>query len=131
MTALDFRQPVPGEDTAWTRACAYEFLIPNRGVAVLLPGNEQVALFRLDDGTLRAVGNIDPFMNAAVMSRGIVGDRKGTPVVASPLLKQAFSLETGACLDDESMALPVYDVRISEGMVEVRPADPRWRDEVA
>jgi nitrite reductase (NADH) small subunit len=90
-------------------------------VAVLLPGNEQVALFRLADDDLRAVGNIDPFGRAAVMSRGLVGDRAGEPTVASPLLKQVFSLIDGRCLTDDSVALPVYDVRVKAGLVQVRP----------
>ncbi|HET7739727.1 MAG TPA: nitrite reductase (NAD(P)H) small subunit, partial [Mycobacterium sp.] len=33
----------------WTTACRYDFLIPNRGVGVLLPDGVQAALFRLDD----------------------------------------------------------------------------------
>ncbi|SLJ20592.1 Probable nitrite reductase [Mycobacteroides abscessus subsp. abscessus] len=41
------------------------------------------------------------------------------PVVASPLLKQAFSLLDGHCLDDESAALPVYAVRVDDGIVSV------------
>ena len=52
----------------WTSACPLSRLVPGCGVAVLLRGGEQVALFLLDDGTLRAVGNMDPFGNAAVMS---------------------------------------------------------------
>jgi nitrite reductase (NADH) small subunit len=90
-------------------------------VAVLLPGDEQVALFRLGDDNLYAVGNIDPFGRAAVMSRGLVGDRAGEPTVASPLLKQVFSLIDGRCLSDESVALPVFDVRVKAGLVQVRP----------
>ncbi|HEX2213631.1 MAG TPA: nitrite reductase (NAD(P)H) small subunit, partial [Mycobacterium sp.] len=62
---------VLNETQVWTTACRYDFLIPNRGVAVLLPDGVQAALFRLDDGTVYAVGNIDPFSGAAVMSRGI------------------------------------------------------------
>ena len=104
----------------WTTACAYDFLMPNRGVGVLLPDGTQVALFRLDDGALRAVGNIDPFSGAAVMSRGIVGDRAGRPTVQSPIKKQAFSLDDGVCLDDPAVALPVYAVRVTaDGQVEV------------
>ncbi|MFD4293063.1 nitrite reductase small subunit NirD [Rhodococcus sp. NPDC058505] len=103
----------------WTSACPLSRLIPGLGVAVLLRGGEQVALFLLDDGTLRAVGNIDPFGRAAVMSRGLVGDRAGEPTVASPLLKQVFSLVDGRCLDDESVRLPVYDVRVWGGVVQV------------
>ena len=86
---------------------------------MLLTGGEQAALFLLADGTLAAVSNIDPFFGAAVMSRGITGDQHGEPTVASPLLKQAFSLRDGRCLDDESHALTVYDVRVADGIVEV------------
>jgi nitrite reductase (NADH) small subunit len=107
--------------SAWTKACRLDSLLPGRGVAVLLPGGEQAALFLLTDGTLAAVSNIDPFGRAAVMSRGITGDRRGEPTVASPLLKQAFSLRDGRCLDDESHALTVYDVRVADGIVEVAP----------
>jgi nitrite reductase (NADH) small subunit len=105
---------------AWTRACRLDKLVPGRGVAVLLPAAQQVALFLLQDGTLRGVGNVDPFGRAAVMSRGITGDRRGEPTVASPLLKQVFSLLDGRCLDDESHALPVYEVRVVDGVVEIK-----------
>ncbi|WP_040632597.1 nitrite reductase small subunit NirD [Smaragdicoccus niigatensis] len=118
MTTVETTGSAP-MDSAWTKACALDFLIPNRGVAVLLPGGKQAALFRLPGDRLFAVGNIDPFGRAAVMSRGLVGDRKGEPTVASPLLKQVFSLIDGRCLDDDTKSLPVYDVRVIDGMVEV------------
>ncbi len=60
----------------WTTACAYDRLIPGRGVGVLLDDGTQAALFRLDDGSVCAVGNVDPFSGAPVLSRGIVGDRR-------------------------------------------------------
>jgi nitrite reductase (NADH) small subunit len=97
----------------WTAACALSHLQPLRGVAVLLPDGAQVALFRLADDSIRAVGNIDPIGRAAVLSRGIVGDRGGIPVVQSPLKKQAFSLLDGRCLDAEGVSIPVYDTRIA------------------
>ena len=103
----------------WTVACRYDFLIPNRGVGVLLPDGAQAALFRLDDGSLHAVGNIDPFSGAAVMSRGIVGDRGGRATVQTPIKKQAFALDDGSCLDDPEVALPVYATRIVDGYVEL------------
>ncbi|KMO72463.1 nitrite reductase small subunit [Mycolicibacterium chubuense] len=113
MTVLD-------DVTVWTTACRLDVLLPNRGVGVLLPDGTQAALFRLDDGTLHAVGNIDPFTGAAVISRGIVGDRAGRPIVQSPLKKQAFALDDGACLDDPGYALPVYATRVTPaGDVEV------------
>lgn len=119
MTVIDTPGIAAATTIGWTQACRLDYLIPGRGVAVLLKGGRQAALFVLPDGTLYAVGNIDPFGRAAVMSRGIVGDRGGIPVVASPLLKQAFSLLDGRCLDDDSAALPVYAVRVDDGIVSV------------
>jgi nitrite reductase (NADH) small subunit len=104
----------------WTAACAYDYLIPGRGVAVLLDDGAQAALFRLADGSLHAIGNVDPFSGAAVLSRGIVGDRAGRATVASPIKKQVFALDDGVCLDDPAVCVPVYAVRCTdEGAVEV------------
>lgn len=98
----------------WTAACTYDFLIPGRGVGVLLDDGSQAALFRLDDGSVHAVGNIDPFSGAAVLSRGIVGDRGGRACVQSPIKKQAFAFDDGTCLDDPEMTVPVYLTRIDD-----------------
>jgi nitrite reductase (NADH) small subunit len=104
----------------WTTAFSYHLLRPGRGVGVLLPDGSQAALFRLDDGTLHAVGNIDPFSGAAVMSRGIVGDRAGRPAVQSPIKKQTFALDEGTCLDSPDVSLPVYATRLTpDGEVQI------------
>jgi nitrite reductase (NADH) small subunit len=104
----------------WTTACTYDHLIPGRGVGVLLDDGSQAALFRLDDGSVHAVGNVDPFSGAAVLSRGIVGDRGGRATVQSPILKQAFALEDGSCLDDPQISVPVYQVRVtSAGQIQI------------
>lgn len=104
----------------WTTACAYDHLIPGRGVGVLLDDGTQAALFRLDDGSVHAVGNVDPFSGAAMISRGIVGDCGGRATVQSPILKQAFALDDGCCLDDLRVSVPVYQVRVTpEGHVQI------------
>jgi nitrite reductase (NADH) small subunit len=105
------------EDT-WVDVCGYDQLTPGRGVAALVRG-VQVAVFRDGAGEVYAVGNQDPFSGAYVIARGIVGSRGGTPTVASPMYKQVFDLRTGRCLDDEPVALPVYPVRVREGVVQV------------
>jgi nitrite reductase (NADH) small subunit len=97
--------------------CRYETLLPERGVAALLPGGDQVAVFRTHGGEVYALSNIDPFSGAAVLSRGIVGDRGGVPIVTSPLHKQAFDLRTGACLDDAAVAVRTYPARVAAGTV--------------
>ncbi|GAA2743927.1 nitrite reductase small subunit NirD [Terrabacter aerolatus] len=108
--------PTPGT-RQWIVACPVSRLVPGRGVAVLLPGSAQAALFLLPNGMIYAVGNLDPYAGAAVISRGLTGDRAGDPTVASPLLKQVFSLRTGVALDDPEVALPTYAVRVQHGTV--------------
>lgn len=98
--------------------CAYDALLPERGVAALVDGR-QVALFRTYDGTVYALGNHDPFSGANVLSRGIVGSRGDVPTVASPMFKQVFDLRTGACLDDPGTAVPTYPVQVVDGQVVV------------
>ena len=56
----------------WTRVCSLDQLIPERGIPALV-GEEPVAVFLLDDGTVHAVGHRDPFSNTNVMARGIIG----------------------------------------------------------
>jgi assimilatory nitrate reductase catalytic subunit len=102
------------------RVCRLEDIVPDTGVCALV-GGEQVAVFRLADGGVHAVGNRDPFSKANVLSRGIVGDLKGEVVVASPVYKQHFSLATGRCQEDPSVRIPVYAVRIEDGHVVVEP----------
>jgi nitrite reductase (NADH) small subunit len=115
--------PAPGAKQ-WVPACAVSRLVPGRGVAVLLPDGAQAALFLLPNGMIYAVGNIDPYAGAGVISRGLTGDRAGEPTVASPLLKQLFSLRTGIALDDPEVALPTYAVRVQHGLVRLGVPHP-------
>lgn len=108
------------ETTTWVPVCEAGALAPASGAAALLPGGSQVAVFRDLAGTCYALSNLDPFSGAHVLARGIVGDRGGIPVVSSPMHKQCFELHTGVCLDDESVSVAVYPVRIVHGMLQVR-----------
>jgi nitrite reductase (NADH) small subunit len=107
--------PDPG---GWTDVCVYADLLPDRGVAALVEG-EQVAVFRLTGEELYAIGNFDPIGGAFVLSRGLVGSRGDRAVVFSPLYKQAYDLATGRCLDEEEVAVPTYPVRVRDGRVYV------------
>lgn len=95
----------------WLTVCDRSLLTPGRGVAALLPDGRQVALFVDRAGRTYAIDNRDPFTGAYVLSRGLVGSDGGQPFVASPLLKQRFDLATGACLDDDEVSVPVFEVR--------------------
>ena len=108
-------------EPSWTAVCKYTELEPGRGVAALVEG-EAVAVFRLRDGSLHAVGNLDPFCGASVISRGITGMRgDGTATVASPMYKDVFDLATGVALDAPDVRLPVFAVRRHRGVVWVAP----------
>lgn len=101
----------------WHHACKLEDILPACGVAALF-GDRQVALIRPGDGeAVVALGNHDPFSRANVISRGIVGDVAGVPVIASPMYKQHFRLSDGVCVEDPSVRLPTYPVRVEHGDV--------------
>lgn len=102
----------------WTTVCRLDALAIDRGAAALVEGH-QVAVFRLASGDVFAVDHRDPFSGANVMARGLVGTRGDKSTVASPIYKQVFDLATGQCLDDESVTLRAWPVRVVDGMVEV------------
>jgi nitrite reductase (NADH) small subunit len=104
--------------TRWVTVCSTGHLTPGRGVAARV-ADDVVAVFVLADGSAFAIQDRDPFTGTHVMSRGLVGDVDGTPTVASPVYKQRFDLRTGACLDDEAVAVQTWPVRVQEGLVEV------------
>ena len=117
----NFKGRPANENFGWTAVCALDDLMPLLGARVLL-GDRQIALFRMPDGGVYAIGAYDPCSDAAVLSRGIVGDLKGEPVVASPIYKHHYSLRTGRCLEKPSLGVPVYRVRVQDGQVQVMPA---------
>ena len=106
------------------RVCALEDLTEDLGVAALIDG-VQIALFRLADGQVYAVQNLDPFSDAYVMSRGITGSKGGQATIASPIYKQVFALATGECLAtmDKDVKVPggpnlaTYPVTVDDGGV--------------
>ncbi len=110
-------------ETKWYEICPIDHVVPGTGVAALVQG-EQIAIVRTADGMLAALSNFDPFSEAYVIARGIVGDRGGVPKIASPIYKQSFSLETGECLDDPNVRLRVYPVRVSSGKIQVALSAP-------
>jgi len=106
------------EELKWHEICPIDYVVPGTGVAALVQG-EQIAIIRTNDGLFAALSNFDPFSEAFVIARGIVGDRGGVPKIASPIYKQSFSLETGECLDDPSVSLAVYPIRVFAGKIQV------------
>ena len=100
--------------------CKLDDIIPETGVCALVNG-EQVAIFRTQNGDVFAMDNFDPFSQANVISRGLLGsceiDGQKVRYVASPMYKQRFDLATGKCLDDERVSLRSYPVKVNHGAV--------------
>lgn len=102
--------------------CALDDILPHSGVAALV-GDEQVAVFRVDTAnTVLAISNHDPFSGANVLARGLVGSLQGKTVVAAPIYKQHFDLETGQCLEDATVTLKRWPVEVVDGRVVISHA---------
>lgn len=104
----------------WQAVCQADDLVADSGVVVWLDG-AQVALFYLPglEQSLYAVDNRDPRSGANIIGRGLVGSLQGELVVAAPLYKQHFSLQSGECLEDAGQRLRVWQVRMNGGAVEL------------
>lgn len=105
--------------------CHLNDIIPETGVCALIDG-KQIAIFRTKKDDLFALDNYDPFSQANVLSRGLIG---GTMIVndagadeevlyvASPIYKQRFNLATGQCLDDGNVTLAAYQVTLNNNNI--------------
>ena len=102
----------------WTAVCSLDEIVPETGVCALL-GGEQVAVFHVATGGQRvyAIGNVDPNSGAGVLSRGMVGNLGERIVVASPIYKQHFDLNTGECLEAPQHSVASYRTRVEGGKV--------------
>jgi nitrite reductase (NADH) small subunit len=106
--------------SVWKDICSADDLQPDSGVCALVESQQVAIFFLVKEQVVYAIHNYDPIGKANVLSRGMIGDIKGEPVVASPLYKQHFSLKTGICLEDENIAVPTYPARIDNGRVEIQ-----------
>lgn len=109
-------------DPAWIAVCELADIVPNTGVCALVNG-AQVAVFHLDagidesEGRIFAIDNFDPASQAAVLSRGLIGNLGERIVVASPIYKHHFDLQTGECLEAPEHSVAAYAARIEGGKV--------------
>ena len=115
MTNLKDMSMLP--ENQWVDVCNLDDITPNTGAGALIAG-QSVALFRVgNEKRIYALSNKDPFSQANVMARGIIGDLQGERVIASPIYKQHFSLATGRCLEDKDQKLLVFPTKIENGRV--------------
>ncbi|AMR80862.1 nitrite reductase small subunit NirD [Cupriavidus nantongensis] len=119
----------PHHPETWTAVCTVRDIVPNTGVCALV-ADRQVAVFRIGRGDeVYAIDNFDPNAQAAVLSRGLVGNLGERLVVASPIYKHHFDLRTGECLEAPEQSVNAYAARVYDGKVwiaagvEVREAE--------
>lgn len=112
--------------------CPVSALAVDRGAAALLPDGTQIGVFRLEDGSVHAVQQRDPYSGTNILSRGLVGSHlipgrggaDGTivPTLSSPMYKQVWNLDTGEVIDaggGDTLPIDVFDVEIRDGQVHV------------
>lgn len=99
----------------WSAICALEAIPPEAGIGARF-GSERVALFRFGEA-LFALEDREPGSDASVLSRGILGDVGGEPVVISPLYKQRIRLRDGQSLDNPQHQLRCWPVKLEAGQI--------------
>lgn len=100
------------ETLNWTAACKVGDILPGTGVCALLEGRH-IGVFRIGKDRFYAIDNIDPRTGVSVLSRGLVGNLGEHIVVASPIYKNHFDLQTGECLENPEQSVACYPVRVS------------------
>lgn len=93
--------------------CSLDELAVGEG-RVFVVADEQIALFRMRDGSVRATA-------AACPHRGgpIADGQTDSRQVVCPLHQYAFDLGSGACLNGEVAALRMWPVTVQDGFVHV------------
>ncbi|MEW7315243.1 nitrite reductase large subunit NirB [Buttiauxella gaviniae] len=98
----------------WQAVCDISAIPAQAGIGARL-GDLQIALFRFGDA-IYALDNLEPGSDANVLSRGIVGDASGEPIVISPLYKHRIRLRDGRTQDGEQ-AVRAWPVKVEQGTV--------------
>ncbi|MEC4721329.1 nitrite reductase small subunit NirD [Noviherbaspirillum sp. CPCC 100848] len=108
-------------EATWHAVCSIDDIVPNTGICALLR-ERHVAVFRLlgDAEQVFAIDNFDPNSQASVLSRGLVGNLGNRIMVASPIYKHHFDLETGECLEAPRNSVSAYQVRVENRTVWVK-----------
>lgn len=114
MTAAQDLSSSQENEQQWHYVCDASDLVTNSGVCALI-GSQQVAIFNINmngENSLFAISNYDPVGKANVLYRGLLGSIGGAPVVASPLYKEHYFLETGQCKERDDVSVTPFPVKL-------------------
>ncbi|GAA6171273.1 nitrite reductase small subunit NirD [Colwellia sp. KU-HH00111] len=110
------------DNKQWFDICNLDDILPSMGRCALF-NDKQVAIFRVVSATgedeFYAIDNYCPFSHSNTISRGLTGSIANKTVVASPLYKQHFDLTTGICIEDETVSVTTYPVRLNGSTVQL------------
>lgn len=90
--------PAAAESKRWQEICGIDDIPEQAGIGARL-GRKPIALFRFGT-SVYAPRRPEPGSSANVLSRGILGDAAGEPVVISPLYKQRIRLRDGCQVEN-------------------------------
>ncbi|WP_446027523.1 nitrite reductase large subunit NirB [Lelliottia amnigena] len=121
--------PVTEAFKRWQEICAVDDIPEQAGIGAHL-GEQQIALFRFGNAVY-ALEDIEPGSSASVLSRGILGDASGEPIVISPLYKQRIRLRDGRQVDSGEPAVRAWPVKIEAGKVWVSSEELVMRAEAS
>lgn len=107
--------PATEESKRWQEICGLDEIPEQAGIGARL-GRKPIALFRFGT-SVYALDDQEPGSDANVLSRGILGDAAGEPVVISPLYKQRIRLRDGCQVDNGEPAVRAWPVKIENGKV--------------
>jgi nitrite reductase (NADH) large subunit len=99
----------------WQAICTLDEIPEQAGIGARL-GERQIALFRFGDAVY-ALDNHEPGSQAWVLSRGLLGDSNGEPMVISPLYKQRIRLRDGCSIESGEPAVRAWPVKVEGGKV--------------
>ena len=117
---LDTYKSTKLEDVkVWFKAASINDF-PKDGGACIKYKEKQIAVFNFArTKNWYACQNVCPHKMEMVLSRGMIGDDKGTPKVACPLHKKTFSLENGENLNGDIAPIATYPVKVEDDIVYV------------
>jgi len=93
-------------NSTWVNTCSVED-IPQRGGRLVRAGTTQIALFRLGNGTIRAIDNRCPHKQGPLAEGIVSGD-----TIICPLHARKIDLATGKVLPPDRGCVTTYPTKI-------------------
>ncbi len=101
------------DNEPWIDLCAIADL-PVEGGHYLVHDGRALALWRLDDKTVRVMDDACPHAGGS-LSAGYLDSQSGC--VVCPWHAWPFDVKTGLCPDNEALAVRIYPARVDAGRV--------------